>query len=59
MKKEREFRSLQNHPILLSERLRWIRTALREAESFVEQEMALRDLERIAQWVERLEGGGA
>lgn len=60
MKKDSEFRRLQNHSILLPEQLRRIWTDLREAESCVEHEMALRDLERIVQRMERFgEGEGA
>lgn len=56
MKKRNSNPRRKDHQIQLSEEMRRLRDALREAESFLESEMAMRDLDRIIQIQERLEG---
>ena len=56
MKKKEEFPRQSDHSIPLAEQLRQVRNALRAAESFVEHELAVRNLDRIVKWVERSDG---
>lgn len=56
MKKSDSFPTHNGHSIPLSEELWRIGTALREAESLVEFEMAMRDLERIVKRLENRSG---
>ena len=56
MKKPNSFSMQNDHEIPLPEELQRIKTSLREAESQLEFEMAVRDLERVVKRLENQAG---